>query len=179
MDSVGQAPRVYVDRRVANYQLDDLYARFPGLDAGNHRITSTDTDDYNCVAWVRRSLDEWWEPGFTWPADITIPDDGDLEAYIELFRRWGYERCPDAAYEKGSLKIALYANDKDFLHVAKQLNDGTWSSKAGLLHDLKHCDLSAMEGSWALEFASPTVFMKRLDDGLDPMTLEHGHLLVR
>jgi hypothetical protein len=163
---------------VPSYSLDDLYARFPALDEHNHRITSQDTDDYNCVAWVERSLHAWWEPGFCWPDDLEVPDDGDLEAYVELFTRWGYERCPDPAFERGYLKIALYARDQNFFHVAKQLRDGSWSSKAGVLHDLKHSELAALEGSWALEFAIPVIFMRRCDDGLDPMTLEAGGLLL-
>ncbi len=77
-----------------------------------------------------------------------------------------------------SLKIALYAEGGEFFHVAKQMREGTWSSKAGVLHDLKHSDLAAFEGSFALRFAVPVVFMKRPDDGRDPMTLEHGKLLL-
>jgi hypothetical protein len=159
-------------------ELDDLYDRFPNLAPENHRITSPHADTYNCVAWVRRDLDEWWEPGFTWPADLPVREDADLPAYVELFRRWGYEECDKPDYESGYLKIALYDVDGEFFHVAKQLPDGRWSSKAGVLHDLVHRDLAAFEGSWALRYAQPSVYMRRADDGSDTMTLEKGQLLL-
>ncbi len=99
---MGEAPRVYW-RGVS--KLDDLYDRLPALTPGNHEITSHPTDGYNCVAWVCRELDEWWEPGFCWFDDIEVSDEGaDIDAYVELFRRWGYEPCDDAAYESGYLK---------------------------------------------------------------------------
>jgi hypothetical protein len=177
MGALGQAPRVR--RRLGRLtKLDDLYDRFPGLRPENHAITSGETDAYNCVSWVRRDLDQWWEAGFQWPADLHVPESGDLEAYVELFRRWGYERCDAPALEAGFLKLALYTADGNFVHVAKQLRDGSWSSKAGVLHDLKHRDLGALEGSWAMEYAQPTVFMRQADDRTDPMTLEHGQLLT-
>jgi hypothetical protein len=177
VDHMGKAGRPHARQQVS--KLDKLYERFPALGQHNHRVTSIHNDTYNCVAWVRQEMNEWWEPGFCWPDDLVVSDDeGDLDAYIELFGRWGYDRCPDCEYEPGYLKISLYAQDGEFFHVAKQLRDGTWSSKAGSLHDLKHCNLAALEGSWALQFASPTVFMRRADDDDDPMTLEHGRLLL-
>jgi len=159
-------------------RLERLYEQFPALTPDNHRITSPDDDKYNCVAWVNRDLDGWWEPGFCWPNDLEVSGAGDLDAYVELFRRWGYEPCDDSAYEPGYLKLGVYAEGGDFLHVAKQLRDGTWSSKAGVLNDFKHSDLGVLEGSWALQFASVVIVMRRADDGGDPMTVECGQLIT-
>jgi hypothetical protein len=157
--------------------LQALYDRVPRLDTTNHRITSPPTDRYNCVAWVRQEVDQWWEPGFQWPPDLDVPDEQDLDAYIKLFERWGYKRCDSPCYEPGYLKIALYEREGEFFHVAKQLRDATWSSKIGVLHDLKHCDLAILEGSPSLQLATAAVFMRRVDDGMD-FALEEGRLLL-
>ena len=156
----------------------DLRAQFPGLTDSNHRVTSQPTGAYNCVAWVDRDTATWFEPGFNWPEDLLI-DEGqpDLDAYQEFFRRKGFENCESPDQETGFLKIALYAVDGFFHHVAKQLASGAWSSKNGRLHDIRHDDLAALEGAGVLANAAPAVFMKRKYDGAD-MPLEETGLLM-
>jgi hypothetical protein len=102
----------------------------------------------------------------------------DLDCYVALFETWGFLRCADAQYEEGFLKIALYADNRSFQHVAKQLRDGTWSSKAGRLHDLRHHELEALHPAGIMRNARPTVFMKKHDDGNDPQDLELRGLIV-
>jgi hypothetical protein len=112
--------------------LDDLYAQLPSLFESEHNVTSEPDDEYNCVAWVSKELQTWYEPGFTWP--VPEPEDErDLCCYVALFESWGFEPCDDADYEQGFLKIALYQDQGIFQHVSMQLRDGTWSSKAGVL----------------------------------------------
>ena len=159
-------------------ELDALYAQFPKLSSAEHRITSGPSDAYNCVAWVVRDTERWWEPGFFWPYGAPDPtDDEDLACYVALFRRMGFEVCDSPALEHGSLKIALYTDDGGFHHVAKQLPSGRWSSKAGLLHDLRHDELDALTGSGILKHALPTTYMRRHYDGADQMTLEETGLV--
>ena len=157
---------------------DDLYAQFPSLLASPHNITSEATDVYNCVAWVRRELDRWYEPEFFWPKGVPQPvDDDDLPCYLALFESWGYEHCAHPEYEEGYLKIAIYADANAFQHVAKQLRDGTWSSKAGPLHDLRHHDLAALNPCGVMRNARPAVYMKTVDAGSDPQDLERSGLV--
>ena len=62
--------------------LSDLYAQFPSLRGSPHNITSSPTDEYNCVAWVRCELDRWYEPDIYWPTDVPEPtSDDDLGDY--------------------------------------------------------------------------------------------------
>lgn len=159
--------------------LEDLYAQFPSLRSSPHRITSQPVDDYNCVAWVERALTRWYEPGFYWPAGVPEPHgDDDLDCYVALFESWGFARCSGSTYEPGYLKIALYADGQAFQHVAKQLRDGAWSSKAGRLHDLRHDDLDALHPSGVMRNARPVLFMRRPDDGASMANEETGLILL-
>jgi hypothetical protein len=159
--------------------LDALYVQFPSLHESPHNITSEPTDVYNCVGWVHRELDRWYEPDIYWPDDVPEPaGEDDLDCYVALFETWGFVRCDDADYEEGFLKIAIYADDGSFQHVAKQLRDGTWSSKAGRLHDLRHHALEALHPAGIMRNAHPVVFMKKQDDGSDSQELERRGLMV-
>jgi hypothetical protein len=161
-------------------KLEDLYAHAPRLEASGHRITSDAADTYNCVAWLTRDLNRWWEPGFYWPPNIPRPqaEDDDLGCYVALFEDLGYELCVNADLEPGFLKIAIYANGNAFHHVAKQLRSGRWSSKIGMSFDVRHDDLEALNDAVYFQSATATLFMKRTDDGTDPMEVEeHGIVL--
>jgi hypothetical protein len=175
VDQVGQAA---TQRALNAPTLDDLYAQYPSLREAEHNITSIANDEYNCVAWVPKELDRWYEPGIYWPKGIPEPDDErDLCCYVALFESWDFEPCDDAAYEPGFLKVALYEHQGVFKHVAKQLRDGTWSSKAGVLHDFRHHALDDLHPSGIMENARPSVFMRRPDDGSDPQHLERTGLI--
>jgi hypothetical protein len=68
--------------------------------------------------------------GFQSLVELRVGSLRDVQCYIALFERWGYVPCANADYEPGFLKIAIYALDDSFQHVAKQLRGGGWSSKA-------------------------------------------------
>lgn len=159
-------------------ELDALYAQLPHLANSPHRITSSATDAYNCVAWVERDLDRWWEPGFYWPTGVPQPaGESDLDIYVELFKSLGFEVCEDGELEDEFLKIALYGVAGIFHHVAKQLPSGAWSSKAGSLHDLRHEHLEAFEDAPLLERARPLIYMRRARDQSDSFELEERGLV--
>ena len=159
--------------------LADLYAQFPSLAHSQHRITSEDNDQYNCAAWIQRDTSHWYEPGMpNWPAGLPEPLDGDdLHCYIALFQSWGFELCDDPSHETGFLKIAVYTIGAKFCHVAKQIRDSDWSSKAGVLHDFRHESLEALHPCGIMEDARPSVYMRRPDDGTDPQHLERTGLI--
>jgi len=159
--------------------LDALYAQLPNLADDEHRITSPATDEYNCVAWVERDLDRWWEPDFYWPPDAPEPDgDDDLNCYIAMFQHLGFEPTESPDLEDGFTKIAIYAEGARFHHVAKQLPSGAWSSKAGRLHDVRHESLAAFEDSPVLGHSRPVIFLRRRSDPADEMELEEHGLLI-
>jgi hypothetical protein len=150
----------------------------PHLQSSDHAITSAPDDEFNCVAWLERDFKHFWAPKYHWP-DLPRPsNDEDLECFLTLFRRWGYQDCDGPEYEPGWLKIAIYAEDGRFYHVAKQLRTGAWSSKVGVGHDLRHVSLDALNDSVFFNYTRASLFMKRADDGSDPMDLEEkGYLL--
>jgi hypothetical protein len=123
---------------------------FPKLSAGNHRVTSPQTDQYNCIAWAAGVTDKWWwptgDPNLThWP--VGVPKQETIAAFIRMFGTVGYIQCDSAEFEPGFEKIALFA-DRDGIptHAARQLSSGTWTSKLGALEDVEH-SLTDLEGA--------------------------------
>ena len=93
-----------------------------------------------------------WPPGAS--REVTI------KAFIEAFESIGYSECPDAEFEKGFLKVAIYADSAGKpTHAARQLKSGQWTSKCGDLEDIEHT-LDAFDGS---NYGSPVVFLKLSD----------------
>jgi hypothetical protein len=174
MGHLGQA----ASRKLKPADLADLYAQYPSLKSSAHRITSKDNDEYNCVAWIPKEFDRWYEPGIYWPPGIPEPPELlEIECYVALFESWGFERCGGASFETGFLKIAVYGRGDRFCHVAKQIRGGGWSSKGGVLHDFRHDSLDALHPCGIMENARPVLFMRRQDDGRDPQHLERTGII--
>lgn len=109
------------------------------LTPDNHSVTSSRTDEYNCVAWAAGDIEAWWWPGSPdsfWPAGVRA--DETLDAFHEAFASLGYETCVSAELEDGFEKVALYANAEGPSHMARQLAEGRWTSKLGALQDIEH-----------------------------------------
>jgi hypothetical protein len=139
---------------------------FPTLARDGYRITSPRDDCYNCVAWIARDLLRWWEPGLDggfWPRAVSDEDldAGDLAEYVAVFESWGFERCPDGDLEDGTEKIAIYAANGEFAHVAYQRGDGAWSSKLGKLNDVRHERAVSLSGSGGGGYVPVCLFMAR------------------
>jgi hypothetical protein len=110
---------------------------FPYLNAENHRVTSPESPDYNCVAWAAADTQHWWQPGVFWPVQ-TQPDDFGLNVLEQAFAALGYVACEDENIEPGFGKIALYEASSYYTHVARQLPNGHWTSKLGRSEDVEH-----------------------------------------
>lgn len=110
---------------------------FPRLTPANHRVTSPATIDYNCVAWAAGDTSRWWQPDVFWPAPASASA-CDLPTLIDAFREIGFELCDDLSLEPDFEKIALYGDSTYYLHAAKQLANGNWSSKLGADVDIEH-----------------------------------------
>jgi hypothetical protein len=155
---------------------------FPTLARDGYRITSPRDDRYNCVAWIARDHRQWWEPAFDggfWPRNVTEEDlwEGDLSEYIELFESWGYRPCDDGELEEGVEKIAIHATESEFEHVAYQRPDGAWSSKLGLINDVRYECVASLSGDAPTEYASARIFMARERKPHDVADSESGLLL--
>ncbi len=112
---------------------------FPRLTPHNHRVTSPETTDYNCVAWAAGDAEHWWQPGEYWqPADWPEDDCG-LGALAQAFLALGYADCGmNQGLEPGYLKVALYGSGAAYTHAARQLPTGKWTSKLGKGEDIEH-----------------------------------------
>jgi hypothetical protein len=135
---------------------------FPLLANSNHRITSAKTPDYNCIAWAADDSDCWWWPtpkGVSyWPPGISRAVT--IESFTRAFSTLGYEVCNDAILEEKYEKVAIYVNLDDVpTHMARQLSDGTWTSKLGQSNDINHNTLQVISGP---TYGTATVYMRRL-----------------
>ena len=71
----------------------------------------------------------------------------------------GYEKGNDFGSEIGIEKVAIFA-DEDLLptHAARQLEDGTWTSKLGEEEDIMHVRLDHVSGRI---YGLPVLVMRR------------------
>ena len=125
---------------------------FPKLYIAGYGKTSDD-DLYNCIAWAagEEYADECWCPfrignGYYWPDGLDR--NAEIETFILLYKiKCGYDPCPEnsSKLEPGFEKIALYADSKNQVtHAARQLEDGTWTSKLGDWEDINHKTLDGL-----------------------------------
>lgn len=122
-----------------------LQSKFPNLHQGQYVVTSPRTPFYNCLAWAAGESTRWWEPGAYWPSlDVS---GSILDAVVRVFSARGFAQCQSEAAEPGFEKIAIYVANGEFTHIARQLSDGSWTSKLGNLEDISHQSLQALTGS--------------------------------
>ena len=111
---------------------------FPRLTPDNHRVTSPETVDYNCIAWAADDVEHWWQPGVFWPI-AADPGEFALEVLEQVFKALGYQDCAmDASLEPGFEKVALFGDSVYYTHAARQLPTGNWTSKLGKAEDIEH-----------------------------------------
>src|SRR5262249_11213118 len=81
----------------------------------------------------------YWPPG--------ARDDLTIDAFVEAYATRGFTPCAGGALVEGIEKIVLYVDvDGAPSHAARQLPDGKWESKMGTWEDIRHDDLSCLEG---------------------------------
>ena len=118
----------------------DLEGAFPRLRTAPYRVTSPETPQYNCIAWAAGDTERWWWPDALdlayWPAGI--PREESVAAFVQAYERLGFEVCEDESPEPECEKIAIFAIADRPKHVARQLADGTWTSKLGSGVDIEH-----------------------------------------
>jgi hypothetical protein len=132
---------------------------FPHLIEEGYRETSPATSRYNCIAWAVGATDAWWWPSpfavHYWPEGV--PREETLEAFVQAAATRGFVPAEDALLEPGFEKLAFYARDGKPTHAARQLSDGSWTSKLG-----KHVDIShTLRGVEGPVYGQVVGFMKR------------------
>jgi hypothetical protein len=114
---------------------DDLLERlFPALKEAGFEVTSPRDTGYNCVAWAAGDTTRWWWPAefpfAYWPAGVERKET--LTSFIHAFATLGYEYASSGEHESEFEKVAIFASrDGVPTHVARQLGDGSWTSKLG------------------------------------------------
>lgn len=123
---------------------------FPNLQFVHYEIQSPNSGDYNCIGWAAGEDDRFWWPhpsptdGY-WPPGVLREET--LEGFIGAFRTLGYEPTDDEQLEPGFEKVTIYVGSNgEPLHMARQLNSGTWTSKLGQAVDIEHETLQGLEG---------------------------------
>jgi type VI secretion system secreted protein VgrG len=114
---------------------------FPHL--GRHfEVMGPATPQYNCIAWSLGVTDQW-----VWPGDKVADFD-------QLYGKKGYKRQKglDLRRQSGVEKVVLYGKVRkdgsiQATHAARQLSDGTWSSKLGQQPLIRHLQPDDLDGS--------------------------------
>lgn len=122
---------------------------FPRLTDANHRVTSPPDESYNCIAWAAEEITRWWWPdpagGYYWPPELPLQET--VDNFRKAFEILGYEVCLSAEAEDGYQKVAIFQDPNGVpTHAARQLTDGTWTSKLGRLEDIGHNRSDDVEG---------------------------------
>ena len=154
-------------------QLED---RLPGLRSSRFRITSPPTDDYNCIAWAVGETVRWWSPidddDHYWPAELPrLSEEADVsvEDVANALATVGFRECQGMEIEDGFEKIAIFADEEGFTHMARQLPNNRWTSKLGETWDIEH-ELDAIAGTnsaWrSFRYGELSLIMRRpIDSG--------------
>jgi hypothetical protein len=171
-------------------RLFHLERGFPKLAPAGYEKTSDGTEHftspgaYNCIAWAAEDT----QHGFWWPAmDAYWPPwirkDDTISCFVKTFRTLGYVLCRDSRKQIFFHKVALYAIHPSYQqvpvpssfaelanwepkHMARQLSDGSWTSKCGKDEDITHFTLDALESygppqQYVNEYGCPVVYMRR------------------
>lgn len=111
------------------------------LEGENYQITSGQTNLYNCLSWAVGVSNRWiwpdeYETG-AWPPQL--PRNETLENFRRFFELCGFVNCENGDLNCQLEKIAIYTDDdNNVCHVARQLQDGKWTSKLGVSVDISH-----------------------------------------
>jgi hypothetical protein len=146
---------------------EEIEGDFPKLRSDAYEITSPETTDYNCFAWAAHDTTQWWSPlplrGYYWPDQL--PRNTGVQTFVELYNRVAqFVPCENGLLEQGFEKVALYVNvNGNVTHAARQTASGSWTSKLGVMEDIEHQTLSAIEdgGVGASDYGRVAQFLKR------------------
>jgi hypothetical protein len=146
------------DTPIMEMSAKERFSQWPNLTKRSFRKTSVATRVYNCVSWALGLTDIKFNSfSYYWPPNL--PREHTVDNYVNLYRLYEFEICPDGSYEEGTEKIALFGDGEGlFQHVSRQLSNGLWTSKMGELEDIEHKAPEVVSGSL---YGRVSVYMKR------------------
>ena len=136
---------------------------FPDLNRTEYLVTSDETPAYNCLAWAAGDSTRWWSPrpGNYWPEAARREET--LDSFRVVFEDLGYQRCETDELEPGSEKVAIFVDNEGLpTHAARQLTDGSWTSKLGSWQDIEHQHLRDLSGTASI-YGVVALIMRRPD----------------
>ncbi len=143
--------------------IEEIESAFPNLSGSTWRISSDIDEAYNCIAFAVYDTQQFWDPnivgipGYYWPPGVSRDDN--LPSWMAVFEIHGFRVCESGDVEAGFEKIAIYTYENHVpTHVARQLQDGTWTSKLGPDEDIEHPN---PEGLDSIMYGGAEVFMRR------------------
>src|SRR5260370_21543528 len=144
-------------------QFRHLEEIFPDLAATGYSPKSDKSPAYNCIAYAAGDETRKWvgyrEVGYYWPEGAK--EGHTLDALTSAFEQLGYAVCDIDALEGEYENVALFLeNEELWTHAAKQCEDGTWTSKLGILEDIIHQTPQAVSGPDPA-YGQVACFMKR------------------
>ena len=121
-------------------------SNFPRLAADGYRLTSDPSEEQNCIGHAADRPGEWWDPAedTIWPDGV--PRDYNVDSLVAVFLTLGYTLCDSGTHEVGYEKVAIYSDDDEYTHAARQLADGSWTSKLGPDDDIVHPTPESLAG---------------------------------
>ena len=129
-----------------------LRRHHPAVREYGYEKTSEKDTGYNCVAWAAgMTTCHWWPLQIMtddcyWPPNAPCNDER-VETFVTAFATLGYQPCADGSLEIGFEKVAIYVKSGTVVHMARQLEDGRWTSKwGGMGIDFAH-RIEALEDS--------------------------------
>lgn len=119
---------------------------FTKISANGYTVTSSPSEDYNCIAWAAGDTTSWWNnaAGYRWPGVDRTPF---VESLVAVFAGMGYEICDNSFLEEGFDKVAIYEIAGLWKHASRQLPNGHWTSKLGRYEDIEHTIPDDLSGS--------------------------------
>jgi hypothetical protein len=155
---LGKRQRLSIEFWMRSERIENIA---PRLTNERYKITSVESEAYNCIGWALYDTKQWWwhtpKYGCYWPPGILRNNDRDTVA--KIFEIHGYQQCDSPGAESGFEKIALYEHPEFGIeHVARQLQTGRWTSKVGEWEDIEHDNAKSLEG---IEYGSVALYMKR------------------
>jgi hypothetical protein len=134
---------------------------FPHLHDTTYEVTSPRDQRYNCVAWAAGDTRRWWWPGEVpfsfWPAEVEREES--VANFIAAFASLGYEVVATGSHDPSYEKVAIFASGEGVpTHMARQLPNGSWTSKLGALEDIVHIDVAGVSGA---DYGRVVAFLQR------------------
>jgi hypothetical protein len=132
----------YLDTSLYGSERWGVDAAFANL-RGEFEVQSPSTSRYNCIAWSLGITSQWINPKKT------------LAEFDQLNGQYGYRRMSTLDFSRafGYEKIVLYGKKDafgrvtEYTHQARQLPDGTWTSKLGGMAQVRHVTPDTLNGS--------------------------------